>query len=313
MTTRSSERVQIEDAIKHLYGYQLKGRVLTPESLAGLIGVSGGRAVRLLDRLAEMGLIRTQRDEFVLTELGQQSALRLVRSHRLWERYLADRTGVPPEEWHSQAERMEHALSTEDVEELASSLGHPTYDPHGDPIPTASGDLPPPMGVTLAGVDVGQTVEIIEIEDEPIEVFEDLRKRGLNLHGQLRVVERSDTAIRVSVGEEVVTLGPVAARNVTVRAVPPTEVERRGTEMLVDVPREETATVIGISPACQGAQRRRLMDLGIVPGTEITPELVSSGGDPIAYRIRGALIALRRSQAASVSVERRPHGERANA
>jgi DtxR family Mn-dependent transcriptional regulator len=62
--------------------------------------------------------------------------------------------------------------------------------------------------------------------------------------------------------------------------------------------------VSDISPACQGSQRRRLLDLGVVRGTEIVPELVSAGGDPVAYRIRGALVALRREQAEWIRIER---------
>ncbi len=79
---------------------------------------------------------------FVLTDQGREYALHIVRTHRLLERYLADRTGVLPEDWHGEAERREHKLSPEDRESLAARLGHPLYDPHGDPIPTAAGELP---------------------------------------------------------------------------------------------------------------------------------------------------------------------------
>lgn len=115
---------------------------------------------------------------------------------------------------------------------------------------------------------------------------------------------RADTTIKVRIGDDIVTLGPVVARNVTVRALPPEEKLDLAPETLADLQPLETANVIGISSALQGAQRRRLLDLGIVPGTEITPELVSGAGDPVAYRTRGALVALRRSQASRISVKR---------
>ena len=73
---------------------------------------------------------------------------------------------------------------------------------------------------------------------------------------------------------------------------------------LLDVQPDETVRVVEISGACQGTQRRRLLDLGVVRGTEITPELVSAAGDPVAYRIRGALVALRGTQASWIAVER---------
>ena len=73
---------------------------------------------------------------------------------------------------------------------------------------------------------------------------------------------------------------------------------------LLDARQDETVRVVEISSACQGTQRRRLLDLGVVRGTEITPELVSAAGDPVAYRIRSALIALRETQASWIAVER---------
>ncbi len=75
-----------------------------------------------------------------------------------------------------------------------------------------------------------------------------------------------------------------------------------GRRSLAEVPVGETVVVTGISPACQGPQRRRLLDLGVVRGATVTPELVSTSRDPVAYRIRGALIALRRDQARWISV-----------
>jgi len=187
---------------------------------------------------------------------------------------------------------------------LASRLGHPTYDPHGDPIPTAGGDLPAPVGVPLLAAPVGENVEIVHLEDEPVEVYVELERLGLRLRQQLRVVGRSDVAVRVLVGDDEMSLGAVVAANVTVRPAARAETPDSAGATLADVQPWETASVLAISPALQGVQRRRLLDLGVVPGTEITPELVSSAGDPVAYRIRGALIALRRSQAESITVRR---------
>jgi len=72
---------------------------------------------------------------------------------------------------------------------------------------------------------------------------------------------------------------------------------------LADTAPGETVRVRRLTSACRGPQRRRLLDLGVVPGTTITAELASPGGDPVAYRIRGALIALRRQQAAWIEID----------
>ena len=86
----------------------------------------------------------------------------------------------------------------------------------------------------------------------------------------------------------------VDARNVTVRVLAEGESAEGPSETLADLAPGEMGRVLGLSPACRGQQRRRLLDLGVVKGTEITAEMVSAAGDPVAYLIRGALIALRR-------------------
>jgi DtxR family Mn-dependent transcriptional regulator len=159
-TSRLTERVLLEDALKHVYTCESIGRVCSLESVAGQLEVSTGKAAALLARLAESDLVRSTETGPQLTDLGRESALRLVRTHRLWERYLADRTGVPAGEWHAEAERMEHTLSPEQADALASRLGHPAWDPHGDPIPTPGGHLPEVERVTLAGAEVGRTLSL---------------------------------------------------------------------------------------------------------------------------------------------------------
>ena len=306
-----SERVRLEDAVKHIYTCERTGRICSLESLAGRLEVSRTRAAALLSRLAAMGLAHTGGRGPLLTDEGRQSALRLVRTHRMWERYLADRTGVPASDWHDEAERMEHALSVDEVDALDTRLGHPRWDPHGDPIPTSSGDVPPDQGLGLVTADPGRTVEILHLEDEPREIYDGLIRGGLVLGGRLDVVARTDGSVRVRSGGREWEIDTVAAGNVTVRYLPLGERAETNRTTLLDAAAGETVRVTAISRACQGTQRRRLLDLGVVRGTPVTPELASAAGDPVAYRIRGALIALRRTQAAWIHVERTAARERA--
>jgi DtxR family Mn-dependent transcriptional regulator len=302
--SRLTERVLIEDALKHIYTCETIGRVGTLESIAGQLEVSTGKAATLLVSLAELELVRSEEAGPRLTERGRESALRLVRSHRLWERYLADRTGVPAGEWHAEAERMEHTMSAEETEALAARLGHPAWDPHGDPIPTPGGDLPEVERLTLAGAAAGRTVEVVHLEDEPREIYDALLADGLGLGARLDVRERTDRSVRVRARGRDWTVPVVVARNVSVRYLPAGASADKPAATLLDLAPGEVGRVVDVSPACQGSQRRRLLDLGVVKGTEIVPELVSAGGDPVAYRIRGALIALRREQAEWIRIER---------
>jgi DtxR family Mn-dependent transcriptional regulator len=299
-----TERVRLEDALKHVYTWEQAGRVTTLESLAGRLEISRVRAAMLLQRLTELGLIRTTDEGPELSGDGREEALRLVRTHRLWERYLADRTGVPATDWHDEAEREEHRLSAEQAEALSVRLGHPRWDPHGDPIPTLSGHMPEVEQLSLAGVLAGRTVEIVHLEDEPREIFDALLTQGLHLGGRLEVVSRDNRRVRVASGGREWSVDLVDARNVTVRVLAEGESAEGPSETLADLAPGEVGRVLELSPACRGPQRRRLLDLGVVKGTEITMEMSSAAGDPVAYLIRGALIALRRGQAEWILVER---------
>jgi DtxR family Mn-dependent transcriptional regulator len=304
--SRLTERVLLEDALKHVYTCEAMGRAGTLESIAGQLEVSTGRAASLLSLLTELELVRSDESGTRLTAAGRDSALRLVRSHRLWERYLADRTSVPAGEWHAAAEQMEHALSPEETDALAARLGHPAWDPHGDPIPTTGGDLPEVERLTLAGAHPGRSVEVVHLEDEPREIYDALLADGLGLGARIHVLARSERKVRVRARGREWSLAAVVARNVSVRYLPAGESADEPVETLLDLEPGQAGRVVDISPACRGSQRRRLLDLGVVRGTEIVPELVSAGGDPVGYRIRGALVALRREQAEWVRIEKLP-------
>jgi len=301
---RLDERVRVEDALKHVYMCERQGRSCTLESLAGRLEIPVAEAAALLSHLGHLELVRSVGDVPELTPEGRASALRVVRTHRLWEKYLADRTGIPAGEWHDRAERMEHALSAREADELESRLGHPRWDPHGDPIPTSEGELPPQRGMGLMSARSGDAVEILHLEDEPRAIYDQLVAHGMAPGGRVEVVERTERRVRLRGDGREWSLDPVAARNVTVRALPAGERARESGDCLADLEPGERAHVLAISSVCQGAQRRRLLDLGVVRGTEITAEMRSAAGDPMAYRIRGALVALRRDQASWILVER---------
>lgn len=303
---RAGLRVEMEDALKHLYKHARRGRPASVESVAGALEVSRAAAARILGELREAHLVRGD-DLTALTDEGRQYALRIIRTHRLWERYLADRTGVSPEEWHDRAEAQEHRLSEEAVEALDARLGRPRYDPHGDPIPTSGGEMPVAMGVPLTHLEDGDHAVITHLEDEPRELFQELVRHGLSPEMRLRVQSVGPRGLDIRVDGRDVRLDPATAANVTVAvtdgAADLDEGDWDGLT-LEDVAVGESAEVVELSPACQGTQRRRLLDLGVVPGTRIRHELSAAGGDPAAFRIRGALVALRREQQRWVRIRR---------
>ncbi len=298
-----SARVRVEDTLKYLHNAEVSGQLGTTAGLAGTLRVSPARAVKVMTQVETLGFAHSTADGLRLTDEGRAYALRILRTHRLWERYLADRTGVAPADWHEDAEIKEHRLSEQQTEDLAARMGQPLYDPHGDPIPTATGELPPVPGVPLTALDPGLTARIVHLEDEPREVYDQVLAQGLAPGMPVEVVAVEPSRIRFKTDGREHELPPVVAANVTVLPKPALTVARAPQRNLTDLDPSQSGIVVGIAPNCQGAQRRRLLDLGVVPGTVIGAELVSAAGDPIAYRIRGAMIALRRHQAEWILIE----------
>lgn len=301
---QNTRRIRIEDTLKHIYDCEYRKLPCTHQSVAGVLSISRDDAADLLTRLEGMGLLRVKAGEVILTEDGRSYALRVIRVHRLWERYLADETGVRPTEWHSYAERKEHLLTPVEVDELSAQMGNPRYDPHGDPIPTATGEIPRRVGVSLPESASGDVVEIIHIEDEPDVVYAQIVALGLNPGMHVRVVEVSSTKVRFEAEGYEHVLAPIVAANVTVVPITRHDGVEISFETLDSLDIGERAEVIGISHACRGTQRRRLMDLGVLPGTVVTAEMRSASGDPTAYSIRGATIALRGQHAKLIHIRK---------
>ena len=271
------------------------------DGIAKWLGEPAERVGPALTRLVGDGLVLGAPEGWRLTPVGTTRAAQLVRAHRLWERYLADRTGVAEVEWHRQAERVEHQLSPAEVDRLAARMGRPVVDPHGDPIPDADGEMPSLDGWPLSHAELGVRVEILHLEDEPPEPYQRLVKLGLAPGDRIMPVGQDDRGLEIRWGGQSALLKPDEVAAVTVGAVSaaPAPV---GVPLAGIVP-GNAARVTGLSPALRGPQRRRLLDLGFLPGTVVEAELASAMGDPVGYRVRGALIALRREQAEAVLTE----------
>ena len=160
-------RARYEDVLKHMLSWERRGKVATPESVSGALGLAPKRVLDLITRMESRGLLQSGDEGIALSAQGERLALHVVRAHRLWERYLADDAGMPMGKLHQAAEIAEHNLSPEQADALEAHLGHPSRDPHGDPIPTAAGDLAPLEGVALSRWPVGEPARIVHIEDEP--------------------------------------------------------------------------------------------------------------------------------------------------
>lgn len=297
------EKELLENALKHLYDCDSRGSVASCESMAGVLGISRRIAAELEEQMEAGGLITYENDRLKLTTEGRGYALKVIRIHRLWESYLADKTGLPENDWHTDAEEREHLISEAEADALASRLGNPVYDPHGDPIPDKDGNVPPVKGALLREAAPDSVVRVTHIEDEPSEVYEQITAEKLYPGMMVRVLDNSEGKIHfVADGEERV-FTRLLSSNVSVIQVEDTDVEPVVVTTLDKIGKGYKCEIHMISKRIRGQQRRRLMDLGFVPGSRVAFEMASASGDPVAFRVRGAVAALRLEQAKQIFVK----------
>ena len=190
-----------EDYLKQIFLLAERGDSVGTQSLADRLGVRPASVTGMVRRLAELGLVDHSRYRgFRLTETGRRIALEMLRHHRLLETYLAETLGYDWAVVHDEAERLEHVISERFEERIAEALGHPTHDPHGDPIPDAELTLPPEAGgvrLTEAGRGAAATVIRVGVQDR--DSLRLLERLGLVPGRAFKVVEGGPTGVRVLV------------------------------------------------------------------------------------------------------------------
>jgi DtxR family Mn-dependent transcriptional regulator len=299
----AQKREIVEDALKHLLDRERNGGHGSVELLAGSLRLPRSAMTTLIEEMETQGLLESHGTELHLTADGERWALHIVRAHRLWERYLADEARMPLDRIHGEAQKREHEFTEARLNELDAALGHPTRDPHGDPIPTREGKMNRVEGTPLTEWPAGRPARIVHLEDEPVPAYQQILAAGLRLGQDIRIIEKDQNRYILSDGENEIRLAPAAASNVHVSAVPEKEMTKREAIRLAELADTQTAEIVTLDEAVQGFTRRRFLDLGLTPGARIYPELGNFFGDPRAYRIRGTLIALRKDQAAQIWVK----------
>ncbi|MCK4394897.1 metal-dependent transcriptional regulator [Candidatus Bipolaricaulota bacterium] len=299
--SQPSRLVEMEDALKEVYKLQRGRSVVEAGALARAMGISAAMAEGLMDTLVAFAWAEGDASAGIrLTTRGRKRAQELIRIHRLWERYLVDREGMPLEAVHVEAHRREHETAPDKAAELDAELGHPAWDPHGDIIPDAGRRVPPPAGSPLATYTPGRRLRILRVENEPPVLLAQLVAMGLKPGIEVDVVERRPEYLRVKVNEDTFPLATAAAGRVHAVPVPVLPVP------LGELPVGVRAVVAEVKGS--GKQQRRMLDMGLVPGAEVTVIRTAALGDPVEYRIKGTAIAMRRSDANNVLVEETRNG-----
>ncbi|MCK4598941.1 FeoA domain-containing protein [Candidatus Bipolaricaulota bacterium] len=294
--SQPSRLVEMEDALKEVYKLQRGRSVVEAGALARAMGISAAMAKGLMGVLVASGWAEGEVSAGIrLTRRGQERAQELIRVHRLWERYLVERERMPLEAVHTEADRREHETTPEETAKLDAELGHPAWDPHGDIIPDAGRRVPPPAGSPLTACMPGDRLRILHVEDEPPALFAQLVAMGLKPGVEVGVVEHQPGRLRVRVAGSSLSLAAAAAERIYAMPVPVLPVP------LGELPVGVRAVVAEVKGG--GKQQRRMLDMGLVPGAEVTVIRTASLGSPVEYRVKGTAIAMRRSDANTILVE----------
>ncbi len=182
----------VEDYAKAIFSLERRSeQSVSTNALAERLGITPGSVSAMLKRLGELGVISHVPYRGVrLTEDGRRIALEVIRHHRLLESYLAEALGMPWDRVHAEAEVLEHVIS-EDLEALiAAKLGHPTVDPHGDPIPTAELELEEPLTDRMESLQPGDEGLFVRVSDSDPEMLRYLAERGIAPGERFLVRER---------------------------------------------------------------------------------------------------------------------------
>ena len=300
---QSKQRGLVEDALKQMFHLQQQGGEIHIEGLHRSLNLSSNQVRHLVDKMLIQGLLAQKQNHLELTPEGQRIALQVIRAHRLWERYLADEARIPLSDLHRIANQKEHGMTSQEIDDLDANLGHPSQDPHGDPIPSAEGVMRwTESGRSLCNFQAGERGEIVHLEDEPQVAFDQLLAEGLQIGSHVTVLENSTERLMLIDGEKEITLAPAIAANVFLQEIEKAQIRSNGTITLAELNGQALAEIVDLDRSCQGFTRRRFLDLGLTPGTKISPELNNAFREPRAYRVRGTLIALRNDQASQILV-----------
>jgi len=209
----------VEDYLKTIYELQQEHGKVATTVLAERMEVAPASVTGMIKKLASIHLVVHEPYQGVrLTEAGEKIALEVIRHHRLIELFLAEALGVPWDQVHAEAHRMEHVLSDQLAERIDAALGHPTTDPHGAPIPSRDGNIEQQTCARLSDLKPGQAGVVAEVSDHDPALLRYLGGLELYPKAEVRVVAQAPfggpLTIRVSEHEHV--LGHEAAWHVFV-------------------------------------------------------------------------------------------------
>lgn len=299
---RRSQRVILgldevaEDALKALYHLsRQKSPVQRAELIRGA-DLQPGRLPLIVEEMARRKWITVEGENLFILPAGERRAIELIRAHRLWERYLAEKEGLALHALHEEAMRREHLTSPEEADRLAEELGNPQFDPHGDPIPSREGlFIFETHGIPLNRWPEKRIGQVIHVEDEPPALFSQLTLLGLTPGAQVEIDEKEPNRVLLWSGRRRIALSPAAAACVFVTDAPPEQIP------LSEIEIGQSGKILQLGNTQTIDQT--LVKAGLREGVEIAAIRSDPLGDPIYYQINSNVLPLTRIQANQIQLD----------
>jgi DtxR family Mn-dependent transcriptional regulator len=213
---------QIENYLKNIYKLSSNEGKVTTSSLSEKLQISPASVSEMIKKLAEEGtLTHTPYKGVELTEEGKLLALRIIRKHRLWEMFLVEVLHFGWDEIDDEAERFEHIMSDKMEEKIDHVLGHPSVDPHGDPIPTRDGEIHCSMSYPLNEAKEGATVRILRVSDSNSEMLQYVSSIGISLNKEIQIKQKMnfDNSMLVKINSKEIIISSTITSSIFVENV----------------------------------------------------------------------------------------------
>ena len=215
MTTSEENYLKV---IYHLSNLSPKG--VNTNAIAAMLDTKASSVTDMLKKLSEKDWIHYQKYQGVsLTDKGKFNAKIIVRKHRLWEVFLVEKLGFAWDEVHEVAEELEHIKSEKLINQLDQFLNFPSFDPHGDPIPNAKGEIIKIEKQLVSEIEVGRTITCVGVKDTSVDFLQYLNKQNISLGTKMKVLEKEpfDGTLKIEVNSNILVISDKIANNLYVK------------------------------------------------------------------------------------------------
>jgi DtxR family Mn-dependent transcriptional regulator len=215
MTTSEENYLKV---IYHLSNLSPKG--VNTNAIAAMLDTKASSVTDMLKKLSEKEWIHYQKYQGVsLTDKGKLNAKIIVRKHRLWEVFLVEKLGFAWDEVHEVAEELEHIKSEKLINQLDQYLNFPSFDPHGDPIPNAKGEIIKLEKQLVSEIEVGKSITCVGVKDTSVDFLQYLNKQNISLGTKIKVLEKEpfDGTLKIEVNSNVLVISDKIANNLYVK------------------------------------------------------------------------------------------------